>query len=75
MFLKVGNGNCKVIPVQGVKTLRVARAWGSHIFRLSVHRWRQVCQLHAPAAFYPQEDSWYSFLLEAESTLEAGRIR
>jgi hypothetical protein len=22
----------------------------------------------SPAAFYPQEDSWYSFLLEAEST-------
>jgi hypothetical protein len=24
-----------------------------------------------PAAFYPQEDSWYSFLLEAESTPRA----
>jgi hypothetical protein len=24
---------------------------------------------HAPAALYSQEDSWYSFLLEAESTL------
>jgi hypothetical protein len=23
---------------------------------------------YAPAALYPQEDSWYSFLLEAEST-------
>jgi hypothetical protein len=22
---------------------------------------------YAPAALYPQEDSWYSFLLEAES--------
>jgi hypothetical protein len=32
------------------------------------HRWRQVCQPYTPAAFYPQEDSWYSFLLEAEST-------
>jgi hypothetical protein len=30
------------------------------------------------AALYPQEDSWYSFLLEAESTpgpYAAGRIR
>jgi hypothetical protein len=25
--------------------------------------------------FYPQEDSWYSFLLDAESTSAAGRIR
>jgi hypothetical protein len=23
---------------------------------------------YAPAALYPQEDSWYSFLLQAEST-------
>jgi hypothetical protein len=26
------------------------------------------CEPHAPAAIYLQEDSWYSFLLEAEST-------
>jgi hypothetical protein len=26
------------------------------------------CQPHAPATLYPQEDSWYSFMLEAEST-------
>jgi hypothetical protein len=58
----------KVIPVQAVEALRVARGWGSHIFRHSAHRWRQGCQSYAPAAFYPQEDSWYSFLLEAEST-------
>jgi hypothetical protein len=34
---------------------------------------------YALAAFYPQEDSWYSFLLEAQSTpraiVAAGRIR
>jgi hypothetical protein len=28
------------------------------------HRWQQICQPYAPAAFYHQEDSWYSFLLE-----------
>jgi hypothetical protein len=39
--------------------------------RQSAHRWRWGCQPHAPAALYPQEDSWYSFLLEAESTPEA----
>jgi hypothetical protein len=26
------------------------------------------CKVVNPAAFYPQENSWYSFLLEAEST-------
>jgi hypothetical protein len=35
----------------------------------SAHRRRWNCQTYAPAALYPQEDSWYSFLLEAESTL------
>jgi hypothetical protein len=34
------------------------------IFRHSAHRWRQSCRPYAPAAFYPQENSWYSFLLE-----------
>jgi hypothetical protein len=36
--------------------------------RQSAHRWRWGCQPYAPAYLYPQEDSWYSFLLEAEST-------
>jgi hypothetical protein len=36
--------------------------------RQSAHRWRWGCQPYAPAALYLQEDSWYSFLLEAEST-------
>jgi hypothetical protein len=29
---------------------------------------RRNCQTYTSAALYPQEDSWYSFLLEAEST-------
>jgi hypothetical protein len=37
----------------------------------SVHRWRWGCQPYAPAALYPQEDSWYSFVSEAESTPRA----
>jgi hypothetical protein len=36
--------------------------------RQSAHRWLCGCQPHAPAALYPQENSWYSILLEAEST-------
>jgi hypothetical protein len=59
-------GKGKVFLVQAVEALRVARGWGSHIFRHSAHRWWQGCQSYAPIAFYPQEDSWYS--LEAEST-------
>jgi hypothetical protein len=35
----------KVIPVQAVEAIRVARGWGSHIFRHSAHS-------YAPAAFY-----------------------
>jgi hypothetical protein len=58
----------KVIPVQAVEALRVASGWGSNMYRHSGHRLRQGCQPYAPAAFNPQEDSWYSFLLEGVST-------
>jgi hypothetical protein len=34
-------------------------------FRQSAHRWRCGCQ---PCALSAQEDSWYIFLLEADST-------
>jgi hypothetical protein len=34
----------------------------------SAHRWWWGCQPYAPAALNPPKDSWYSFLLEAEST-------
>jgi hypothetical protein len=36
--------------------------------RQSVNSWRWGYQPYAPAAFYPQKDSWYSFLLEDKST-------
>jgi hypothetical protein len=36
--------------------------------RHSAHRWRWGCQPYAPATLYLQENCWYSFLLEAEST-------
>jgi hypothetical protein len=38
--------------------------------RQSAHTWWQDYQLCVPAAFYPQEDSWYSFLSEAIVRLE-----
>jgi hypothetical protein len=56
-------GTGKAIPVQAVEARRVARGRGFHIFSgQSSHRWRQRCQPYARTAFYPQEDSWYSFL-------------
>jgi hypothetical protein len=57
----------KANPIQAVEARRVARGWGFQVFRHSAHRWRQDCQPYAPAAFYREEDFWYSFLLEAES--------
>jgi hypothetical protein len=56
------------VPVQAVEDIRAARGWGSHILRQSAHRWPQGCYPYAPDAFYPQESSWYSFLLEDAST-------
>jgi hypothetical protein len=32
----------KVISVQAVEAHRIARGWGSHIFRHSAHRWREA---------------------------------
>jgi hypothetical protein len=46
----------------------------STFFWHSAHRWRQGCQPYAPAAIYPDEDSWYSFLLEAESGTRTGDL-
>jgi hypothetical protein len=50
----------KAIPVTGVEAPTFSKQ--------SAHRWRRGCLPYAPAALYLQEDSWYSFLLEAEST-------
>jgi hypothetical protein len=36
--------------------------------RQSGQRWQGSCQPDAPATLYLQENSWYSFLLEGEST-------
>jgi hypothetical protein len=36
--------------------------------RQSAHRLRRGCQPYALAALYPQDGSWYLFLLETEST-------
>jgi hypothetical protein len=42
--------------------------------RQLAHRRRWGCQIYALAALYPQDDSWYSFLLQAKSTPGRGRL-
>ena len=56
-------GKGKAIPLQ---------AWtgpeGSRRLRLADFKTIGTCQPYAPAAFTSRKHSWYSFLLEAEST-------
>jgi hypothetical protein len=49
---------------------RVVRRRGSHIFLENrfADGGEDVSLTRRPTALYPQEDSWCSFLLEAEST-------
>ena len=67
-----------VIPLQPSTALNVPRVWGSQISWQSAHM--KVVSLAAvrTGRLYPRIYSWYSFLLEAESTLvphtAAGRI-
>jgi hypothetical protein len=52
---------------QAVEVHRVVRHRGSHIFQ-TIGSQMAVRLPAAPVALYPQEDLWYSFLLEADST-------
>jgi hypothetical protein len=53
-----------------VEAHRIVRRRGSHIFLDSRFTdGGEVVKNYALAVLYPQEDSWYSFLLEAESNL------
>jgi hypothetical protein len=54
---------------QTVEVHRVVRRRGSHFLDTRLTDGVKVVSLtRLPAAVYSQEDSWYSFLLEAEST-------
>jgi hypothetical protein len=61
---------CKDVPVTSLEG-----PWGCERSRLPhllhsllIDGGKVVSQPYAPAALYPPEDPWYSFLLEAEST-------
>jgi hypothetical protein len=66
----------KISLLQVMEAHRGLRAFKAPtLLRQTANRWLQGCQPYAPAALYPQvsllfffKDSWYSFLLEAEST-------
>jgi hypothetical protein len=58
----------KAIPINGPwKSIGLWDVEAATFSRQSAHRWLWG-QPYAQAASYPQENSWYSFLLETEST-------
>jgi hypothetical protein len=58
-YKKKKKNNSNVIPVTGCR--------GPHFLDNRLTDGGEVISFYAPAALYPQEDSCYSFLLEAES--------
>jgi hypothetical protein len=66
MFITRGKG--KAIPLQALTVPEDSRRLRLPYFN-TIGTWRwQGCQPYAPAVFTPRKYSWYSFLLEAEST-------
>jgi hypothetical protein len=63
-----GGKKCKEIPLQAWTGPEVSRRLKLLDFKtIDTGRWSGY-QPYSPAAFTPKKYSWYSFLLEAEST-------
>jgi hypothetical protein len=71
-----GNNNIMSIIIMSKKAVPCNRLWrpiglwdveAPTFSKQSAHSWRWGCQPYAPDSLYPQESSWYSFQLEAES--------
>jgi hypothetical protein len=57
----------KVIPVTGHESHRVETSWLPHFLDNRLAYGNEAVSLMRCPSFTPQEDSWYSFLLEADS--------
>jgi hypothetical protein len=66
IFCLMGKGNS--VPLQAWTGPEGPGGSGSQISRQSAREFGKVCQPYTPANFTHRRYSWYSFLLEAEST-------
>jgi hypothetical protein len=62
------NYEIKNVPVTGLEWPRGFQEVKIPRFHDNSTGWWEGCQPYAPAAFTPRKYTWYSFLLEAEST-------
>jgi hypothetical protein len=67
-FKGKGKGKGKAIPLQALTDPKCFKSVRFPDTK-TVGTWRSLgCQSHTTAAFTPRKYSWYSFLLEAQST-------
>jgi hypothetical protein len=67
-FMYEGKGKGKTIPLQAWTGPKGSRRLRLPDFKTVGTRGWQVCQPYAPTTLTPRKHSWYTILLEAEST-------